>query len=87
MIWDILVLIANILLTVGIIPQLLKNHRTKNVESHSSFWHITTMVGFILLIAFYSKIGLTYAVYGLIFTFGCRILFIYQIWKYSKNKY
>lgn len=80
--WDILVFIANILLTVGIIPQLFKNYKTRNVESHCVFWHISTLSGLFLLILFYSHLSLWLATGGLFLTVIFRFIILYQIFKY-----
>lgn len=81
--WDIIVFLANIFLTIGIIPQLIKNYKTKNVESHCVFWHISTIVGLVLLMMFYSSLGLWFATVGLTVTVGFRLTIIYQIFKYK----
>lgn len=80
--WDIAVAIANVLLTVGIIPQIIKNYITRNVESHCNFWHITTMIGFFILIAFYSYLNLWFAVTGLLVSVCLRLYLIWQIMSY-----
>lgn len=86
--WDLFVFLANIFLTIGIIPQLIKNYRTKNVESHCLFWHISTMTGIVLLMVFYGYVlSLWIATIGLFLTFGFRIIIVWQIFKYKVKKH
>jgi len=86
--WDLFVLLANICLTVGIIPQLIKNYRTKNVESHCVFWHISTIIGMCLLMVFYGyKLNLWITTISLGFTITFRFTMIYQILKYKVRKH
>lgn len=84
--WDLLVAIANILLTVGIIPQLIKNYKTKNVESHCIFWHLSTISGLSLLFLFYYSLYLYFATFGICITICFRLIIIYQIFKYRVKK-
>ena len=85
--WDIFLFIANMFLTVGIIPQLFKNYKTKNVESHCVFWHLSTITGMILLVIFYGyELNLFITTVGLFATVVFRVIIICQIFKYSKPK-
>lgn len=86
--WDLFLFMANLCLTIGIIPQLIKNYRTKNVESHCVFWHFSTLVGMILLVVFYYFVlGLWITTVGLCSTITFRIIIIWQIFKYKVKEH
>lgn len=82
---DLLVMCVNISFMFSIFPQILKNFRVKNTDSHSLLYHIITCFGFIILMFVYNNMGMLFSVCTILFNLTMRIIFSFQIIHYNKG--
>lgn len=83
---DILLTCVNISFMLCIFPQIIKNYKVKNTDSHSLLYHIITCGGFIVLMHVYNNMEMMFAVFTIGFNFTMRIIFSLQIVYYNKGK-
>lgn len=82
---DLLVMCVNISFMFSIFPQILKNFKVKNTDSHSLLYHIITCFGFIILMFVYNNMGMLFSVCTILFNLTMRIIFSLQIIHYNKG--